>query len=83
MPYALKRDLPKDHKDLKRVGQKARQAIEGLVNILFFFLLQFCLTTRDIYIFHSSKVISVHPATQLINTLYYPKRKKEVLFLKD
>ena len=35
MPFALKRDLPKDHKDLKRVGQKAVHAIEGLVNILF------------------------------------------------
>ena len=37
MPYALKRNLPKDHKDLKRVGQKAVQAIEGLVNILLYF----------------------------------------------
>ena len=36
MPYALKRDLPKGHKDLKRVGQKVVQAIEGLVNILIF-----------------------------------------------
>ena len=34
MPYALKRNLPKDHKDLKRVGQKAVQAIEGLVNVI-------------------------------------------------
>ena len=38
MPYALKRDLPKDHKDLKRVGQKAVQAIEGLVKSYFFLL---------------------------------------------
>ena len=62
MPYALKRDLPKGHKDLKHVGQKAVQAIEGLVNILFLSFYSNYALPQGTFLANSLKVISVPPA---------------------